>query len=114
MCEKNGNRHIKSLFDKNYFIRYDNVHYVITQPNYYTKATNGQIIDGPFNDNIDFNVIQLNHYKCKTFPEFQYARSRQRADIKEVVNENVLENFNHYNINEIQDLTEYHFNKLLQ
>ena len=114
MCEKNGNRHIKSLFDKNYFIRYDNVHYVITQPNYYTKATNGQIIDGPFNDNIDFNVIQLNHYKCKTFPEFQYARSRQRADIKEVVNENVLENFNHYNINEIQDLTAYHFYKLLQ
>lgn len=114
MCEKNGNRHIKSLFDKDCFVRYDNVHYIICKPNYYTKSTNGSIINGPFNDNIDFSVIQLNHYKTKTLPEFQIARSRQRADIVEKINENIIESFNHYNINEIQDLTAYNFYKFIQ
>jgi hypothetical protein len=114
MCEKNGNRHIKTLFDKNYFVRYDNVHYIITKPNYYTKSTNGSIINGPFNDNIDFNIIQLNHYKSKTFPEFQQARTRQRADINGPINENIIESFNHHNINEISDYSAYHFYKTIQ
>ena len=59
--------------------------------------------------NIDFNVIQLNHYKCKTLPEFQYIRTRQRADIPGDMNEDVLESFNKYNINEVRDLTAYYF-----
>lgn len=81
----------------------------LSKENYHIKATNGTIIVGPFNDNIDFNIIQLNHYKCKTLPEFQYIRTRQRADIPGDMNEDVLESFNTYNINEVRDLTAYHF-----
>jgi uncharacterized protein YdaL len=71
----------------------------------YTKSTNKTIINGPFNKNIDFSVIQLNHYKCKTLPEFRYIRTRQRADIKGDINENIDENFKEFDINEVEDLT---------
>jgi len=109
MCEKNGNKHIKTLFDKRYFIRYGSCHEIYPKENYHIKTTNGNIIVGPFNDNIDFDVIQLNHYKCKTFPEFQYIRTRQRADISGNINEDVVDSFNAFNINEVQDLTACHF-----
>ena len=109
MCEKNGNRHIKTLFDKKYFVKYGCCHRIYPKENYHIKATNGTIIVGPFNDDIDFDVIQLNHYKCKTLPEFQYVRTRQRADIPGDMNEDVVESFNKYNMNEVEELTAYHF-----
>ena len=110
MCEKNGNRHIKTLFKKDNYLHFNDCHHV-TFSSGYTKSTNNTIIDGPFNHNIDFDVIQLNHYKCKTLPEFRYIRTRQRADIQGDLNENVDELFKTYDINEIEDLTAYHFYK---
>jgi len=110
MCEKKGNVHIKTLFKKDYFLRFNECHSV-TFSRGYTKSTNNTIINGPFNDNIDFDVIQLNHYKCKTLPEYRYIRTRQRADVKGNINENVDEQFKIYNINEIEDLHAYNFYK---
>jgi len=110
MCEKVGNKHIKTLFKKDKFLKYNTCHDVILSEGY-IKSTNGTIIKGPFNDNIDFNIIQLNHYKCKTLPEFQDIRKRMRADIKGNINENVIEQFNMYDINEIEDLTAHNFYK---
>jgi hypothetical protein len=66
-------------------------------------ATNAAIVRGPFNERIDFSVIQLNHYKCKTLPEFRYIRARQRADIQCDIHENVDESFRAYDINEVED-----------
>jgi len=108
MCEINGNNHIKTLFKKNYFIKYNTCHDIVLSKGH-VKSTNGIIINGPFNNNIDFSVIQLNHYKCKTLPEFRSIRSRQRADIVGNINENVDENFKAYDINEIEDLTAHDF-----
>jgi len=108
MCEKKGNQHIKTLFKKNNFLHFDGCHAVKFSSGY-TKSTNNNIINGSFNNNIDFDVIQLNHYKCKTLPEFRYIRTRQRADIKGDINENVDESFRYYNINEITDLTAFNF-----
>ncbi len=112
MCEKNGNCHIKTLFKKDNFLYFNECHSVVFSSGY-TKSTNKTIINGPFNNNIDFDVIQLNHYKCKTLPEFKYIRTRQRGDIikDDNVNENVNENFKIYDINEIEDLTAYNFYK---
>jgi len=104
MCEKNGNMHIKTLFKKDNFLKFNTCHDVDFSSGY-TKTTNNTIINGPFNHNIDFDVIQLNHYKCKTLNEFRYIRTRQRADTKETINENVDENFKAYDINEVEDLT---------
>jgi hypothetical protein len=112
MCEKQGNQHIKTLFKKNFFLRFNTCHAVVFSRGY-TKSTNGMIINGPFNTNIDFNVIQLNHYKCKTLPEFRYIRTRQRADIQGETHENVDENFKLYDINEVEDLHACNFYKSL-
>lgn len=112
MCEKKGNVHIKTLFKKDKFLRFNECHSVVFSSGF-TKSTNNAIINGPFNKNIDFDVIQLNHYKCKTLPEFRHIRTRQRAGvnrkINETINENVDENFKRYDINEIEDLYAYNF-----
>ena len=110
MCEKDGNHHIKTLFKKEKFVKFENCHCVKFSSGY-TKSTNNSIINGPFNSNINFDVIQLNHYKCKTMPEFRYIRTRQRADVRGNINENVDESFKIYDINEIEDLHAYNFYK---
>jgi hypothetical protein len=103
MCENKGNNHIKTLFKKDNFLKFYECHSVKFSSGH-TKSTNNDIIPGAYNDNIDFSVIQLNHYKCKTLPEFRYIRTRQRADLMVQINENVDENFKMYDINEIEDL----------
>lgn len=110
MCEKNGNIHIKTLFKKDFFLDWDTCHAVKFSRGF-TKSTNGNIIKGPFNKNINFDVIQLNHYKCKTLPEYRYIRQRQRADIKQNTNENPDKDFVHYDLNEVEDLTACNFYK---
>jgi hypothetical protein len=107
-CEKNGNKHIKTLFKKKNFVQYNTCHDVQLSKGF-IKSTNGQIINGPFMEDIDFSVIQLNHYKCKTLPEFRYIRTRQRADIIGDINENVDEQFTLYDINEVEELTASNF-----
>ena len=112
MCEKKGNDHIKTLFKKDYFLSYNSCHDVKLSKGF-IKSTNKTIINGPFNTNIDFSVIQLNHYKCKTLPEFRYIRERGRADIikNKTPNEDIDKNFKIYDINEIEDLTAKKFYK---
>ncbi len=108
MCEQKGNIHIKTLFKKDYFVKYNTVHDItLSQGN--ILSTNGQIINSPFNENIDFNIIQLNHYKCKTLSEFYETRKRGRADLKEQIIENIEESFKLYDMNEIEDLTAKNF-----
>ena len=108
MCEKKGNTHIKTLFKKDNFLKFYECHSVQFSKGH-TKSTKNKIIKGAFNNNIDFDVIQLNHYKCKTLPEYRYIRTRQRADVKGNTNENVDEDFKAYDINEIEDLYAYNF-----
>ena len=107
MCELNGNKHIKTLFRVSNFIRYNNnPHAVCLSKNYKTKATNGAIIDGPFNLNIDFSAVQLNHYKCKTLPEFKRIRVRGDPGFNALSQrpENVEESFKMYDRNEVKNL----------
>jgi len=110
MCEKPGNMHIKTLFKKDYFLYFNSCHDVVFSQGY-TKSTKNNIIEGPFNNDIDFETIQLNHYKCKTLPEFKCIRNRKRSDIveREMPYENVEESFHLYNTNEIEDLTAKNF-----
>lgn len=102
-CQEKGDKHIKTLFKKDAFLRFNTCHDV-TFSHGYTKTTSGLTINGAFNENIAFDVIQLNHYKCKTLPEFKYIRARMRADINGVIQENVEEDFKNYDINEVEDL----------
>jgi hypothetical protein len=110
MCSLNANEHIKTLFKKDNFLHFNFCHNVILKYGH-TKSTNGNIIVGPFNYKPDLSVIQLNHYKCKTFEEFKYIRTRQRADVIGDINENVEESFKLFDINEVEDLSACEFYK---
>jgi hypothetical protein len=103
MCEEKGDKHIKTLFKTKYFNGYGTVHHVYFTKGY-NKSTNGHILKDSFNEDIDLSVIQLNHYKCKTLPEFRIIRQRGRADIGNIP-ENVDEDFKVYDKNEVEDLT---------
>jgi len=108
-CEKNGNQHIKTLFKKDHFRCYGTCHDVRLSQGH-IKSTNGAIIHGSFNaSNIDLSVIQLNHYKCKTLPEFRSIRMRQRADLNYAIAENVDESFRAHDVNEDEDYTAHLF-----
>jgi hypothetical protein len=114
MCQEKGDKHIKTLFRRDAFLSYNFVHDIITIKGF-IKSTNGKIIRGPFNEDIDFNVIQLNHYKCKTFTEYKWIRQRQRADLNGDQHENVEETFAIHNKNEVEDLTAKQFyNRILE
>lgn len=104
-CEERGNPHIKTIFSIIPFLGYSNCHIPNIATSHCIKSTTGAIITEPMNYNIDFSVIQLNHYKCKTLPEFIIARSRLRADIQNPPKEDIVANFNLYNINEIEEHT---------
>ena len=110
MCQEKGNIHIKTLFKKDHFLCFNTVHDVILNKGY-IKNTNNKIVIGPFNDDISFDMIQLNHYKCKTFPEFKYIRSRGRADLNYNFNENIEESFIVYDRNEVEECTACNFYK---
>lgn len=105
-CEKGGNIHIKTLYNKDHFVKYNTMHDINVKDGYHIKSTTGEIIQGPFNHNIDISVIQINHYKTKTFEEFQYIRQRGRADwcVSET-HSMILDSFHHHNRNEVQDFT---------
>jgi hypothetical protein len=107
-CELLGNPHIKTLFSIESFIKFNTVHDVTLKEGH-IKTTKGIVVTGPLNSEIDYSVIQLNHYKCKTLPEFRYIRQRQRADIPGPTNENVDEEFKRYDLNETTELTAYNF-----
>jgi len=116
MRESSGNRHIKTLFNVQNFVKYNSCHDIMSINGTYIKATNGSIIDGPFNNNFDFSVIQLNHYKCKTLPEFRYIRSRGRSGVSREMQkvEDIDANFHIYNRNECEDLTARDYYRTLQ
>jgi hypothetical protein len=75
----------------------------------FIKSTNGAHIHGPFNPNIDLSVVQLNHYKCKTLPEFEYISQRGRADVNHPINVDVKAIFRQYDKNDVEELTACHF-----
>ncbi len=77
-------------------------------PNVKLIDTNNNVITTPLNYEGNVDIIQINHYFCKTLSEFQHKINRGRADthIKRSINE-----WYDYDINEIEDLTSLNFFK---
>jgi len=107
MCSNDGNKHIKTLFKTTSFLNWNTVHDISTKGGS-IKSTKRNIITGPFNENIDLSVIQLNHYKSKTLPEFTESRLRGRADFT-VLDKYTNDIFETYNVNDVEDLTAHDF-----
>jgi hypothetical protein len=109
-CDRYGDKHIKTIYKKDNLISYYTTHAVVLKSGH-IKNTKGDIIQGPFNYNIDLNYIQLNHYKCKTLQEYRYIRTRGQAEGFVKPDYNVDIDFKLYNINDTYDLTAYNFYK---
>ena len=109
-CDYFLDRHIKTLYAVKNYIRHIDPHQVKLSRGH-TKSTSGKIINGPFNYELYNDVIQINHYKGKTWEEFQQIRKRGRSDIIPKEPENVLFNFNFVNRNDVEDLSAYNFYK---
>jgi hypothetical protein len=95
------NKHIKSILNLK-FNHFTQVHNSITG----SVDTNHKFFYGPFNENGPVDVAQINHYFCKTKPEFIKKLNRGRADfsIGRQLNE-----FEEHNFNDVEDLTAYNF-----
>lgn len=68
--------------------------------------TNGRIGSNQNNFDGPYDVIQLNHYFCKTKSEFESKMNRGRADCHV---SKTMEDFESFNQNEIEDLTALNF-----
>jgi hypothetical protein len=106
-----GNQHIKTIFDVKCFKDFIQCHSIQPLPGYNILSTDGRIIQGAFNKEPNLDVIQLNHYKSKTFEEFQEIMKRGRAgkkigDPRNIV-KNIKEFFDIHNKNEIEDMWAY-------
>ena len=104
MCAERGDKHIKTIFRKDRFLKYETCHEIRTTSGH-IKSTDGTIIVGPYNQKAPIDVMQLNHYKSKTLAEFRYIRTRMRADLVGGPKEDVDADFKKYDINEVEDLT---------
>lgn len=77
-------------------------------PNVPLVDTNFNIVNSALNPKGDTNVIQINHYFCKTLKEFQEKIDRGRADIPTKRN---VEDWVVHNSNEVEDFTALDFYK---
>jgi hypothetical protein len=102
MRQKKVNEHIKSIIKLEPNISMINPHHANVQ----WKDTNGNFGTGPFNHNGTDDVVQLNHYVCKTKHEYMEKVMRGRADVPV---SRSIEEFEGMNYNEIEDL--FLFNK---
>ena len=82
MCEKKANRHIKTISAIDNIAKIYPHHVILNKGS--IKRTNGETIrcwwDVNEDKDIDTSVIQMNHYKSKTWKEFKDVHSR-RGDV---------------------------------
>jgi len=117
-CANEGNNHIKTLYRKNNIICYGTCHDVRLKSGN-IKNTNGTIIPYGISPEIAIDVIQINHYKTKTYEEFKKISKRGRADknkednitLKIKDDEYINNQYTLFNRNEIEDLTAQKFYK---
>jgi hypothetical protein len=111
-CDSKPDKHIKTLCNLHHLVGFINPHQVLLKEGY-IKDTNGNILNSPFNYNFNncLDVIQINHYKCKTFHEYKIIRMRGSAGKIQVPYDLKLleKDFKAYDLNEDEDLTAKQF-----
>ena len=97
MRQKKVNEHVKCIIRMDPNIAMIHPHY----PNAHWKDTNRIFGTGPFNHNGTDDIVQLNHYVCKTKHEYMEKVMRGRADVPV---SRSIEEFEGMNYNEVEDL----------
>jgi hypothetical protein len=120
-CALKGDKLMKTLFKPEFVTGFVCCHNVNPKEGYYIIATNGVVTTAAENPDMDTSVIQMNHYYCKTIPEFFYSKSRGRADLAGGMKEtyglssdspldiNLINRYLKNNNNDVEDLTAYNF-----
>jgi hypothetical protein len=103
-CELNHNVHIKFIVKSSKNVKMVTPHncQATTISTCYTNFS------GPYLNNCNTDVAQINHYFCKTYEEFLLKVARGRSDIGTIRN---LTDFADHNKNEVEDLTALNFFK---
>jgi len=127
-CALKGDKLMKTLFRPDLVTGFVCCHNVAPKEGYHIIATNGVITTEAENLDMDTSVIQMNHYYCKTIPEFFYQKSRGRADIAGglkgenyyrdnntlPLDINLINIYLERNNNDVEDLTAYNFYNSIQ
>ena len=72
-----ANQHIKTICDPLKILRFQNPHFPIFCKGFHNLDEDGNVINGPFNQNINFKKIRINHYFTKSQDE--YIQKMQRG-----------------------------------
>lgn len=91
-----GNMHIKMLIKPTSDVHFESPH----STNKQWVSVNGAKGEGPFNHSWNYDIIQLNHYFCKTKAEFQEKIDKGRPDID---SKRTMKEFDPHNLNEVED-----------
>ena len=119
-CQESGHRLVKTLFNKSCLRFFYNPHIIAVKKNFFIKNTSNKNYDNfdftfTFNHKtfdtsfIDTDIIQINHYKCKTFDEYKKIRTRGYASGSKYDYNNISPEFSNYDKNKDQDFTAYNY-----
>lgn len=97
-------RHIKTILNLRYR---KNVSMTVHNPNRQIVDSHLNKIEGPFNYKGNDEIVQLNHYFCKTKEEFKLKCERGRSDLK--THTRTMDEYEPSNRNECDDFTALNF-----
>jgi len=97
--QKSINRHIKTISKVSSKFNFQTPH----NTNSMWVSPENKLGNGPWNPNGSSDIAQLNHYFCKTKPEFELKIQRGRADTNKGQGTRTWDDFNDHNFNEVED-----------
>jgi hypothetical protein len=103
-CDHVQNLHIKNIVKTSAWSHCKNVHFLGLRPGSIYSDVKHNEIEGPFNENYTNDIVQLNHYFCKSKEECirKYKRARASNGEKFQVSEEILESWRN-SLNLVQD-----------
>jgi len=103
-CDEIQNPHIKNIVKTSAWLYCENVHYLGLKPGSIYCDVKHNEIEGPFNENYTIDIVQLNHYFCKSKEECirKYKRSRASNNEKFHLTVELLDSWRN-SLNLVQD-----------
>ena len=80
------NQHVKTIARADRIKTFSNPHYPIYKYGDKSVDSNGDIVDGPFNERMPLDVLAVNHYNAKSLEEYKLRCKRGRASTAAVQN----------------------------
>jgi hypothetical protein len=79
--EQAANKHIKTILQPARTLKaWRDPHSFVYKPPYFAVNEHHQYVNGPFNKDISWDLLQINHYVVRSFDEYQVKLLRGRAD----------------------------------